>query len=65
MVTGTTAIVSGKGIRRLEVCVKRENQSRFGMMVEELSDRHDFDGITIGRCIHLASFTPEGTPFTS
>jgi hypothetical protein len=52
-----------KGIRRLEVFVKRENQGRFSMMVEELSDRHQHDGIMIGRCIHLDSFSPEGTPF--
>lgn len=54
---------SAKGIRKLEVFVKRENQGRFSMMAEELSDRYARDGITIGRCIHLDSRSPEGTPF--
>jgi hypothetical protein len=52
-----------KGIRRLEVFVKRENQGRFSMMVEELSVRDERSGFIVGRCIHLDSRSPEGTPF--
>jgi hypothetical protein len=52
-----------KGIRRLEVFVKRENQGRLSMMVEELSVRNERNGFIEGRCIHLDSRSPEGTPF--
>ncbi|MGO9112484.1 MAG: hypothetical protein ACLP9L_24905 [Thermoguttaceae bacterium] len=54
---------AAKGIRRLEVFVKRENQGRFSMMVEELSVRDDRNGFILGRCIHLDSRSAEGTPF--
>lgn len=52
-----------KGVRRLEVFVKRENQGRLSMMVEEIAVRDEGDGFIVGRCIHLDTESPEGTPF--
>lgn len=52
-----------KGVRWLEVFVKRENQGRLSMMVEEISVRDEANGFIVGRCIHLDTESPEGTAF--
>jgi hypothetical protein len=52
-----------KGVRRLEVFVKREAQGRLSMMVEEVSVRDETNGFVLGHCIHLDTQSPEGTPF--
>lgn len=52
-----------KGIRRLDVVAKRNNDGNLSMMIEELSDRDSDSGITIGRCIHLDTDDDIGTPF--
>jgi hypothetical protein len=52
-----------KGIRRLDVIAKRNNDGNLSMMIEELSDKDTGAGITIGRCIHLDTDDEMGTPF--
>jgi hypothetical protein len=52
-----------RGVRKLEVFAKREPNERFSMMVEELAQRPG-SPILIGRCIHLDSDAPVGTPFS-
>jgi hypothetical protein len=53
-----------KGIRRLDVIAKRNNDGNLSMMIEELSDKDSDSGITIGRCIHLDTDDEIGTPFS-
>ncbi len=52
-----------KGIRRLDVVAKRNNDGNLSMMIEELSNKDSGSGITIGRCIHLDTDDEIGTPF--
>lgn len=54
-----------KGIRRLDVVAKRNNDDNLSMMIEELSDKETDSEITIGRCIHLDTNDKFGTPFSS
>lgn len=52
-----------RGVRKLDVFAKREPNERFSMMVEELAQRPGCPTL-IGRCIHLDSDAPVGTPFS-
>jgi hypothetical protein len=51
------------GIRRMDVIAKRNNDGNLSMMIEELSDQDVESSLTIGRCIHLDTDNPIGTPF--
>jgi hypothetical protein len=51
-----------RGVRRLEVFAKREENGRFSMMVEELAERPR-QPFLLGRCIHLDTFAYPGTAF--
>jgi hypothetical protein len=51
-----------KGIRRLEVRVERREEDYLTMMIEELPRPDDPNGLMIGRCVHLDSRDPAGTP---
>lgn len=52
-----------QGIRSLECHAKRENGGRLSMMVEELSELSSHEGRkVVGRCLHLDTLAPQGTP---
>jgi hypothetical protein len=51
-----------KGIKRLEVIAKRNNNGNLSMMVEEISNVDNL-GLVFGRCIHLDTDAPCGTSF--
>lgn len=43
-----------RGIRKLQVCVKRNSGNNLSMLIEELSEEYLDDlGLLVGRCIHL------------
>ncbi len=51
-----------RGIRRLEVVAKRRDANYLSMMIEELPAPDKEHGLMVGRCIHLDTFAPIGTP---
>jgi hypothetical protein len=50
------------GIRRLEIKATRRDDDYLSMMIEELPTPDAEDGLMVGRCIHLDTFAPFGTP---
>jgi hypothetical protein len=50
-------------IRRLEVRAERLNDNRLTMMIEELPRPDNPNRLMVGRCIHLDTFNPPGTPW--
>lgn len=48
------------GLRKLETIAQRKEPQHLTMMLEELEERRD--GLLIGRCIHLDTSAPVGTP---
>lgn len=52
-----------KKIRYLEAGAGRKGNDNLSMMVEELAVSREDDGLVLGRCIHLDSDDPRGTPF--
>jgi hypothetical protein len=54
-----------RGIRRLEVRVERRDDDYLTMMIEELPRADDPNGLMVGRCIHLDTKDPVGTPLKS
>jgi len=51
-----------KQVKRLEVIAKRNNSGNLSMMIEEITST-DNHGLVFGRCIHLDTDSPYGTPF--
>jgi hypothetical protein len=51
------------GIRKLETIVSRDHNGHLSMMLEEVNVRDNSSGFIIGRCIHLDTNEPFGTPF--
>lgn len=51
-----------KGIRRLEIYVKKRANNYLTMMMEEIPKPDSRNGLMIGRCIHLDTLDPVGTP---
>lgn len=52
-----------RGIRKLETIASRDNKGHLSMMLEEINVRDINNGFIIGRCIHLDTNDPVGTPF--
>ena len=50
------------GIRRLEIRAGRKSPDYLSMMIEELTRDDDPMGMMIGRCVHLDTDQPNGTP---
>ncbi|WP_162930094.1 hypothetical protein [Pseudophaeobacter sp. EL27] len=53
-----------KHLRRLEVHVQRRDENYLSMLIEELPREDDPNGLMIGRCIHLDTRDPVGTPLS-
>jgi hypothetical protein len=51
-----------RDIRRLEVSAQRRTSNYLTMMLEELPRADDPNGLMVGRCIHLDTEAPIGTP---
>lgn len=51
-----------RGIRRLEVRVERRDDNYLTIMIEELPRDDSTNGLMVGRCIHLDTADPVGTP---
>jgi hypothetical protein len=49
-------------IRKLEVIATRRSEDYLSMMIEELPREDHPNGLMIGRCIHLDTHAPPGTP---
>lgn len=49
-------------VRRLEVHAVRRQHDYLSMMIEELVDSREEDGLVLGRCIHWDTTAPTGTP---
>jgi hypothetical protein len=49
-------------VRRLEVTARRREADYLSMMLEELPRPDDRNGLMVGRCIHLDTRAPVGTP---
>lgn len=54
-----------KGVRQLEVSVKRREKDYLTMMIEELPKKDEENGLMVGRCIHLDTRDPVGTPLAA
>jgi hypothetical protein len=54
-----------RGIRRLEVRVERRDNDYLTMMMEELPRPDEANDLMVGRCIHLDTRDPVGTPLKS
>lgn len=50
------------GVRRLEVKAERREADYFSMMIEELPRDDSASGLMIGRCLHLDTRAPYGSP---
>lgn len=53
-----------RDVRRLEVAAQRRSADYLTMMLEELPRADDPNGLMVGRCIHLDTRAPIGTPIT-
>lgn len=49
------------GIRSLEIYARRNNSGNLSMMIEEVSEKREYGGYHISRCIHLDSDNVVGT----
>jgi len=54
-----------KGIRQLEVRVERRDKDYLTMMIEELPKKDEENGLMVGRCIHLDTRDPVGSPLAA
>lgn len=54
-----------KGVRQLEVRVERRDKDYLTMMIEELSRKDEENGLMVGRCVHLDTRDPVGTPLAA
>jgi hypothetical protein len=51
-------------LRRLEIHVQRRKDDYLSMLIEELPRPDDPNGLMVGRCIHLDTQDPVGTPLS-
>jgi len=54
-----------KGVRQLEIRVRRREKDYLTMMIEELSKQDEENSLMVGRCIHLDTRDPVGTPLAA
>lgn len=54
-----------KGVRKLEVFVRRDGKGNLSMLIEEVKKENKRENFSVARCVHLDTIDPPGTSFDS